>query len=553
MDRRNLEVPRAHGGEALARILHDGLGISHASAKGLIDEGCVTINGRPAKGHGQRCEAGDVVEVRYDPNRRYHPAPVPKDEAGFQILYEDKELAVVNKMPGLLSAPAPGAGEESLAEKIAASLRRRGIKTPQIFVVHRLDRDTSGLVVFAKTQRALESLAAQFESREAGRIYVAFAGGRIQKNKGTIISHLVEDPTTLSVRTTPIRGAGKRAVTHFEVLEKFGPATILRVKLETGRKHQIRVHFAEIGHALLGDKRYGHTTPLISRVALHAERLAFKHPKTLQKMMFEAPWPDDLLKLAQQLRKRSAELAAGQGALDPIRWREGAVQGPPRVAVYPKGLVLLDPIASGVDEEHGFLAGSAPGAGTPAAATPGNGIRRDTQPLDSSQGPGTKNGGNGGPPDRSARPLRADEPAMRTGSPTIRKAGGFQEGPRGDTDEARKARRLAFQRAVGNKSAFREPSPDRRRSSAPPVAPRRADEEAPRRSPAAAKTTGKSSEPRPPRKDADSGARARTAAPAGSGAEGRPAKPWEFRQKGMTLRRERRHKIAAARAKGRKR
>src|SRR5262245_43105720 len=303
MERRNIAVPKAHDGETVARILHDGLGVPHSTAKGLIDAGCVTINGRPARSHGQRCEGGDTVEVRFDPERRYEPLPPPRHGPGFRVIHEDPEIVVVDKMPGLLSSPAPGRRDESLAELIAESLRSRGIKRPQLFVVHRLDQHTSGLLVFARTQRAMESMAAQFESREAGRVYTAVASGLVERDRGTIQSWLVEEPKSLSVHTTPTRGAGKRAITHFAVVERFEDATLARVGLETGRKHQIRVHFAEIGHPVLGDRRYGETSALLTRVALHAERLPFRHPRTLEKITFEAPWPEDLSRLVSRLRR----------------------------------------------------------------------------------------------------------------------------------------------------------------------------------------------------------------------------------------------------------
>ncbi len=245
----------------MARIIHDGLAVPHTVAKGLIDAGCVTVNGRPAKSHGQRCDGGDVVEVVFDPDRQYHPTPTPRHGRGFRVIHEDREIVVVSKAPGILSSPAPGDGEESLAESIATSLRKRGIRKPLLFVVHRLDRHTSGLLVLARTPRALESLTAQFESRQAGREYVAVVEGRVQRDSGTIQSWLMEDPQSLSVRTTALRGAGKRAITHFEVMERFENATLVRVRLETGRKHQIRIHFAEIGHQVLGDRRYGFASP----------------------------------------------------------------------------------------------------------------------------------------------------------------------------------------------------------------------------------------------------------------------------------------------------
>jgi 23S rRNA pseudouridine1911/1915/1917 synthase len=340
MERRNIAVPRAHGGEAVARILHDGLGVPHSTAKGLIDAGCVTINGRPARSHGQRCEGGDVVEVRFDPERRYEPRPQPRHGPGFRVIHEDLEIVVADKMPGLLSSPAPGRRDESLAELIAESLRSRGIKKPQLFVVHRLDQHTSGLLVFARSSRAMEWMAAQFESREAGRVYTAVVSGQVERERGTIQSWLVEDPKSLSVHTTSTRGAGKRAITHFAVQERFDEATLVRVGLETGRKHQIRIHFAEIGHALLGDRRYGEPSPLLSRVALHAERLTFRHPRTLERITFEAPLPDDLSKLVGRLRR-------GSGArehLDEVVEPRSASTGRTRVAVFPQGLMLTDPL-----------------------------------------------------------------------------------------------------------------------------------------------------------------------------------------------------------------
>ena len=331
MERRTLEVPPLHAGETVTRLLHDGLGLAHATAKGLIDAGCVTVNGRPVTGHAHRCDGGDVIELRFDPSRQYRPEPEPRHGRGFRVIHEDREIVVVNKQPGILTSPAPGEGEESLAEAIAASLKKRGIRRPQLFVVHRLDRHTSGLLVLAKSTRALESLTAQFESRQAGREYIAVVEGSPTRDAGTIQSWLVEDPKSLSVRTTPLRGAGKRALTHFRVIERFEGAALVQVRLDTGRKHQIRVHFAEIGHPVLGDRRYGMASPLVSRVALHAHRLRIRHPATLETVTFEAPLPEDLTRLIDALRRGKGTLAARSGA--------DAAWAPPR------GLILSDPTA----------------------------------------------------------------------------------------------------------------------------------------------------------------------------------------------------------------
>src|SRR5262245_37229888 len=127
VERRSLEVPGRHAGEAIARVVHDGLGVAHATAKGLIDAGCVTINGRAVRSYGQRCSGGDVVEIRFDPERRYHPTPPSRLERGFRVVYDDRDIVVVDKAPGVLTTPAAGDNDESLAERIAGSLRRRGI------------------------------------------------------------------------------------------------------------------------------------------------------------------------------------------------------------------------------------------------------------------------------------------------------------------------------------------------------------------------------------------------------------------------------------------
>ena len=498
MERRNIAVPKAHGGEAVARILHDGLNVPHNTAKGLIDAGCVTINGRPARSHGQRCEGGDVVEVRFDPERRYEPRPQPRHGQGFRVIHEDLEIVVVDKMPGILSSPAPGRRDESLAELIAESLRARGIKKPQLFVVHRLDQHTSGLLAFARTPRAMEWMAAQFESREAGRVYTAVVSGRVERERGTIQSWLVEEPKSLSVHTTPTRGAGKRAITHFAVQERFEDATLVRVGLETGRKHQIRVHFAEIGHPVLGDRRYGDPSPVLARVALHAERLTFRHPRTLERVTFEAPWPEDLTKLVQRLRRTGAGRPESGGGPDtaraaaaPVPERADAApragspfgrnripevvaradaerfaaarpegrrgpHGTLRVSVFPQGLTLTDPMgptAAHLMDPIGGQPERAPHAHAPRASASGPAAPRGA----ASRGP------------RDERPARGERPASE----------GFD-----------KRDRLLRQRSVGNRP------PQRRRPSGSDRPPEREHtERPPEREPAARTPERRTTEP----------------------------------------------------------
>lgn len=554
MERHNIAVPKGHSGEAVARILHDGLGVPHSTAKGLIDAGCVTINGRPARSHGQRCEGGDVVEVRFDPERRYEPHPQLRHGPGFRVVHEDPEIVVVDKTPGLLSSPAPGRRDDSLAELIAESLRARGIKKPQLFVVHRLDQHTSGLLVFARTPRAMEWLVAQFESREAGRTYTALVQGRVERDRATIQSWLVEDPKTLSVHTTALRGAGKRALTHFAVQERFPDATLVRVSLETGRKHQIRVHFAEIGHPVLGDRRYGEPSELLSRVALHAERLTFRHPRTLEKVTFEAPWPEDLAKLVQRLRRAGAGRtedagatdahggAAVHGASDEAMPRAGSPfgRGPgpvvvpraeaerrgemrpyergrherTRVEVLPQGLTLTDPMGPSaailMERPSGRHESQVPAGGAAPAMARGSASRGPAARGPAPRGPAPRGPAPRGPATRElATRGRHDEPSL--------------------SGSIERRDRLLRERAVGNRPPQHRLAGGGER---PPVRPER--EDAPWKRDA-------SSAPRP-RTDADptqrrsettkpwkaQGPQSRAPRPEGA----RAGKPWQDKRRG---------------------
>lgn len=304
-------------GAALATELHRVMVISHRQAKGFIDGHCVTVNGESVTKHGHRLKPGDVVKVAFDPEQTYEVLPAARKlTAGpYENLWEDTHLLFVLKPAGLLTVPAEQPGEPSLAEAITESYRRRGFKRFNLFIVHRLDRFTSGVLVFAKTPEALHGLKKHFELHRLQRVYRAVLVGELPENSGTLAGHLIENAKSLKMSVATARkapGGGKRmpagakeAVTHYRVVERLPGHTVVEVKLETGRRNQIRVQFADRGYPLLGDQVYGTESPLIDRQALHAELLGFKHPVTEEQVTVTAPLPADMEAALKVLRNQA--------------------------------------------------------------------------------------------------------------------------------------------------------------------------------------------------------------------------------------------------------
>ena len=296
---------------ALAAELHRVLGVSHRQAKGIIDAGCVRVNGEMVHTHGHRTKAGDEIAVAFDPDTTYQELPPPKTqmaEAGFKILWEDKHLVFVDKPAGLLTVPSESGREECLAEAITEHYRRRGFKRFQLYIVHRLDRFSSGVLVFAKTPEALHGLKKLFETHHLNRVYKAILVGEIPENAGTLTGKLIEHAKSLKMavvqpRKNEPKGA-KHAITHFRVLERLPGHTVVEVRLETGRRNQIRVQFADRGYPLLGDQVYGEESPILDRQALHAELLGFRHPVTDESLTVSTPLPTDMERALKILRNQ---------------------------------------------------------------------------------------------------------------------------------------------------------------------------------------------------------------------------------------------------------
>ncbi len=312
---RTFVAGRAESGTTIQRTLHDALGLTHSVARGILRAGGVRRNGRVVSEPGERLAPGDRIEVTVDPSTRYRaPRRVPRGE-GFRVVHEDGPLLVVDKEPGLITVPSPFHRGESLVEKLTERFRKRGFRRPRVRAAHRIDRFTSGLVVAAREGPELQSLRSQFASGRPERVYIAVAEGRLEKDEGRLVHRLMEDPRSLKVGLSRDARIGREASLTYRVLERFPAATLVEIRLETGRRNQIRVQFTALGHPLVGDTAYGEPSPLVARTALHASRLGFDHPRTGERLEFEAPLPEDLRRLIGELR-RGANPRAGGG---PVR------------------------------------------------------------------------------------------------------------------------------------------------------------------------------------------------------------------------------------------
>jgi 23S rRNA pseudouridine1911/1915/1917 synthase len=270
-------------------------GLSHSRVRGLFDAGCVSVDGRPCRDVGAVVSAGQRVEVRYNPGQGYREKKRPWVDPGLVILHEDEQIIVVDKPAKMLTVPTErGGGGRTLVDRVTAYLEH-GRPGRQALVVQRLDQGVSGVLVFAKTQTAWDALREQFAERKPERLYVAVVHGVVTPAEGTYKSHLVTGDN-LDRYSTREPGQGELAITHYRVVKTLVDATAVEVQLETGRRNQIRVHFAEHGHPILGDPRYArewahHPEWPERRLALHARTLGLAHPTTGARLLFESPLP----------------------------------------------------------------------------------------------------------------------------------------------------------------------------------------------------------------------------------------------------------------------
>lgn len=257
--------------------------MSRNQARRMIEAGLARVGGGEAS-PSRKVRAGERVEADLIENR-----PEPED-IPVTVLYEDEHLLVVDKPAGLVVHPGAGNPSGTLVNALLDRGIAGGEDPERPGIVHRLDRDTSGLMVLAKGEPAYSALVAALSQRRVGRVYRAVVVGEGLPATGTVDSPVGRDPTNPTLMAA---GVGKQAVTRFEVLEEAAGHAMLRVRLETGRTHQIRIHMSAIGHPLYADPLYG--APITdSRLWLHAERLAFVHPVTGEDLIFESSIPEDL-------------------------------------------------------------------------------------------------------------------------------------------------------------------------------------------------------------------------------------------------------------------
>lgn len=282
---------------------------SRGRAASALERGKVLVNGAEAcaRDAARRLADGDVVRIWIDRpgSARRRLEAIGGD---LRIVYEDEALLVLNKPAGLLAVPLEHRrGAASVYDRIEDRLRSHGKRRP--FVVHRIDRDTSGLVIFAKTARAQAMLRAQFRRREPERVYWAIVYGCPDPPVGTWRDHLVWDQAAcIQKKAHPRDPRAKEAISDYRVIETFRDASLVEVRLQTGKRNQIRIQAGLRGHTLVGERRYvfgpDHRRPIgFSRQALHAYRLTFRHPEDGQVLRFQAPLPSDLLELLARLRR----------------------------------------------------------------------------------------------------------------------------------------------------------------------------------------------------------------------------------------------------------
>jgi len=307
-----LTVPEEDAGTRLDAFLVSRIkGWSRARLQRLIEDGDVLVNGRASK-PSYKLRANDEIEAELTPlpATSFLPEDIPID-----VVYEDDDLIVVNKPAGIVVHPGAGAKTGTLANALAFHFQNLsttgGAARPGI--VHRLDKDTSGLLLVAKTERAHENLADQFRAREVFKSYVALVHGQIEQDRGEIDQPIARDPRHRT-RMAIVRG-GRSALSIYRARERFDRFTLIDVELKTGRTHQIRVHLASIKHPVVGDETYGsgrdntvadpkirsHIAKL-GRQFLHAEKLGFSHPKSGERLNFTSPLPTELQKLLDTIR-----------------------------------------------------------------------------------------------------------------------------------------------------------------------------------------------------------------------------------------------------------
>ena len=267
---------------------------SKTTVKKIISHGNIRINDLVERNPSTKVTPGEKVEyIKERPDEK-------KDASPFPVLYEDRDLLVTVKPPGLLIYGDRGTGGTSLYKILSDFVKEKSEGKERLFVVHRLDREVSGIVLFAKRERVQQELKNHWN--QVTKKYYALVEGKPDEKSGTIRTYLAED-SKQRVRSVKDQEGAKLAITHYMVLKELPEHTLLEITLETGRKNQIRVHLSEMGYPVVGDRRYGADATFIRRIRLHASLLAFQHPVTKDKLKYSQPIPKGFLSLKESDEK----------------------------------------------------------------------------------------------------------------------------------------------------------------------------------------------------------------------------------------------------------
>lgn len=262
---------------------------SRNNIKTLLSNKQVFVDGKPIKQFNHPLVSGQKVEIRWSrvaPEKKYR---------GITIIYEDRDIIVIDKHSGLLSIPTDHEKSKTAFSMVGNYLQNKG-QEDKLFVVQRLDKDVSGLMVFARSEKVQHLLQSRWQDIISKMVYLAVVENTPEKLEGTIISFLKESKSLL-VYSSQNPKDGAKAITHYQVIKSGKSNALLKIRLETSRKNQLRVHMREIGHPVIGDKKYGATSSPIGRLGLHAWGLAFKHPVNNEPLQFETPIPRKFLRL----------------------------------------------------------------------------------------------------------------------------------------------------------------------------------------------------------------------------------------------------------------
>jgi 23S rRNA pseudouridine1911/1915/1917 synthase len=357
---RTIEAPAEARGQRLDQFLAAQLeGVSRSRVQMLMDQGDVLVNGKQEKAS-LKLRGGERIDITGEP----HPTPLKAiaEDIPLDVIYEDDDLAVVNKPAGMMVHAGAGQNDDvrnrgTLVNALLFRFKRLSSTGGDLRpgIVHRLDKNTSGLIVVAKNDRAHAALGKMFATHQIKKTYIALVQGSVERERGTINASVGRDPLRRTRMTTKPQENARTAISHYEVIRRlsnrFGKFTLVRVRIETGRTHQIRVHMASIGYPVMGDTVYGGSGQLTDQVAsqaatskaarrnaepekirlgrnfLHAARLEFTHPVTGKLLQLEAPLPAELEAFLSQLedgptdakKKPVAGLAKTQGAIDKMR------------------------------------------------------------------------------------------------------------------------------------------------------------------------------------------------------------------------------------------